>query len=507
MIKLQLNFFKNIIQFNSFVLLTNLNKNKFIKFIITILFVYLITNYLTFFYIFLGYAIFILYFYYYIFSIKNKSQLIINKNKSIIKDKEFILFKFNLFKFYYSTLIILFVCLFKQNFFFLLLEFNTYFIIFLLIILIIYSILLSNFFNLILFKLHLEIKIFIETLNEINVTSSLTLAKNEVLNYYYSKNKNKFYTQSRNFSTYNKNVNEIEDQNLNFDVELDYVTESNKKELSLIKNQAIKEFKKVYGNGYLGYKHIHSFSSVANLINSDDSISIEANIKSLEPKFRDYLNEIPENITYSILPVLRWQNIDGDYKSSTISESIKITRLFDCNLLAEWVVYSLQDAFLKYEIKGLEIELFMMGRPWLRDEDFMIREPEITQLLSEQIEKEIYGESKLSLSNNKKNFYSEKALKLKNFEYKFIAMNNYGAPILNKDNNLIGYNLNNNKCASIKTFYNENNLLCNKVSIREFDERNLTFKNIAGAETLNSWVDIKTEFGFIREYKKKILLW
>jgi len=40
--------------------------------------------------------------------------------------------------------------------------------------------------------------------------------------------------------------------------------------------------------------------------------------------------------------------------------------------------------------------------------------------------------------------------------------------------------------------------LSNKISIQEFDETNLLFIG----EPINSWTDIKTEFGFIREYKK-----
>jgi hypothetical protein len=56
-------------------------------------------------------------------------------------------------------------------------------------------------------------------------------------------------------------------------------------------------------------------------------------------------------------------------------------------------------------------------------------------------------------------------------------MDNYGEPIFNKNNNLIGYKLNNTDHAAIKTFYNENNLLCNEISIKEFDSNNLLFKN------------------------------
>jgi hypothetical protein len=77
------------------------------------------------------------------------------------------------------------------------------------------------------------------------------------------------------------------------------------------------------------------------------------------------------------------------------------------------------------------------------------------------------------LDDKTKNFYSEKSLNLKAYEYQNIVMDNYGDPILDKNNNLIGYKISHNKYASVEIYYNENNLLCNKVSIRELDGNNL----------------------------------
>lgn len=80
------------------------------------------------------------------------------------------------------------------------------------------------------FKLYLEIKSLIKTLNEINVAHSL---QKEV--WIYKKNaSHKNFNLRRNFST---NVN----SELDFKFELDV----NEKELPLIKEQAIKDFKKV----------------------------------------------------------------------------------------------------------------------------------------------------------------------------------------------------------------------------------------------------------------------
>ena len=473
--------------------------------IIPIIFIYFFTlkiNYLTLLFLISLYSISILYFIFYIYKNKNNNN---NNNiyyNSIFKDKEYLLFKENLFKFYYSTLIILFYFLFKKNFFFLLLELNYLFILLLLIIIIVYSLLFSEILIIKLFKLILEIKNFIKLLNEINmVYSSLDL---KIFNYNKNKNLNYFSTQSRNFSTYTseQSVNEIDNKIFNLNENLDYNTEFSEKEMSVIKETAIKDFKKVYRGGYLGYNHIYSLGSVVYFLISDEYNATEIYIKNLEPKLKDYLNEIPENITYSILPVLKWQTPEGEYKSLTITNSIKITRYTSKSLLARRIVFSLQDAILVYELRSVDIDLFLMGRPWLSSEEFNLQFSKITEILDEQIEKEISSVSKLAIKINDKT-YSEKAFKLQNYGYRLKFMDNYGEPIFDKKNILIGYKLNEFEYASIKTYYNDNNLLCNEVSIREFDEKNLSFKK----QTINSWVDIKTEFGFIREYNKKIFLW
>jgi hypothetical protein len=74
-------------------------------------------------------------------------------------------------------------------------------------------------------------------------------------------------------------------------------------------------------------------------------------------------------------------------------------------------------------------------------------------------------------------------------------MDNYGDPIYDKNNNLIGYKINDFEYASVITYYNEDNLLCNKIYIKEL---NCTIQN--KNESLISWLDIKTEKGFIREF-------
>jgi len=94
-------------------------------------------------------------------------------------------------------------------------------------------------------------------------------------------------------------------------------------------------------------------------------------------------------MTYSILPVLKMKDAVGNFKSITISDSIKITRFTSCKLLTKKIVYSILDALLNYNIQDSDIDLFIMGRPWLRAEDFNVKLSEVTEILDNQIEKEI----------------------------------------------------------------------------------------------------------------------
>src|SRR5258706_15664777 len=77
-------------------------------------------------------------------------------------------------------------------------------------------------------------------------------------------------------------------------------------------------------------------------------------------------------------------------------------------------------------------------------------------------------------------------------------MNNYGEPIYDQNNNLKGYKINDTEFASVYIYYNKDNLLCNKVTIKEISAMYKATKYFE----LISWLDIKTDTGFIREFNK-----
>ena len=134
------------------------------------------------------------------------------KIESLFKDKEFILFKFNLFNIYYTSIIILFIFLFKNNLILSINNLNLSAFILFFIIFIIYFILFNNVFIIILFKLYLEIKFLFYKLNEIKLEHIVNITNKNNNN-----NNNQLFYQSRNFSTFsNLKQNKID---IDFDLE------------------------------------------------------------------------------------------------------------------------------------------------------------------------------------------------------------------------------------------------------------------------------------------------
>jgi len=221
-------------------------------------------------------------------------------------------------------------------------------------------------------------------------------------------------------------------------------------------------------------------------------------LENLKPKLKEYVIGIPENVTFSILPVLRWETSKGFFNSRTISDSIKIIRNINIHLLAEKIISYINDNILEYKIRDDNLELFIMGRPWLSVDEFSLDrftdKIGLEQVFNDEIEKKfsVWTKSFDRLDS------SDKTYRLKNYLLKDVYMDRYGEPVLDKNNNLIGYKIDKNKFASVETYYNNDNLLCNKVLIRDFDDNKKLFKGAA----IFSWVDIKTENGFVREYNK-----
>lgn len=226
----------------------------------------------------------------------------------------------------------------------------------------------------------------------------------------------------RSFSTFtkNNNIKELEINNLDQD-NIDYNSDKSLK-------KQLKEFKKAYGGGYLGYKNVFYLGTVV----YDSKIKDYFTITNFENKIIEYLNEIPEDVIYSVLPFIRWHDSKGNYRTLTISKSIKINKNTSKKLIANKLEQDLNEILKTYELANKTMDFYLMSRPWLKSDDFNMDEAGLTNIFNEQLERELSTWSEQDVNSNiKKNFY-EKANSLKDYSYKNIFINKYGEPLLDK---------------------------------------------------------------------------
>jgi len=311
------------------------------------------------------YIFFILSFFLYVF--KNKKQLN-NLNISyisLIKNKDFIIFKNNLFQLYYISTIILIVFLLKNNYFTLLFNFNLFFI-----IIMTYTILLNNKFILSLFNIYKEILKIINILNNINfVTPLIYTLKNKNVNF-------NLYTQTRAFSTDSESSlksqiiykNDMElyieslekdnykgiESNFVYKPELDNMIYSEwvnkisdsiflRKYLDYKIAKDIHEFRLNYlDGGIIGFANIKLIDEISQYVGL--TLNFECNEKlneiktNLQNQIINYLKDLPAVRPYSVLPILRWDIETGNCKSLSLTESFKIGEYTDFNLIAKDIV-------------------------------------------------------------------------------------------------------------------------------------------------------------------------
>lgn len=97
-----------------------------------------------------------------------------------------------------------------------------------------------------------------------------------------------------------------------------------------------------------------------------------------------------------------------------------------------------------------------MGRPWLSQDEFNIPVAEINEKLEQNLQAEI--NDKFFYTANFDLAVKDKAYGLKKYYYENIYFDNYGEPIHDSLNNLIGYKLNETEKATVHTFFDKINL-------------------------------------------------
>jgi hypothetical protein len=164
-----------------------------------------------------------------------------------------------------------------------------------------YLILFSNIFILKLFFIYLEINNFIKNLNNINF--GLSFEKTAfTANIKNNKIKNFIHSEKKKFSTFTKNLYlNTENKDLDFEPEL---PNNPNNSFSLDETKAVKEFKIFSKGGYLGYNHIYHIGNISEFGHLTD-LNFQDYYFKLQDKIIEFFNELPTEITYCVLPVLR----------------------------------------------------------------------------------------------------------------------------------------------------------------------------------------------------------
>lgn len=95
---------------------------------------------------------------------------------------------------------------------------------------------------------------------------------------------------------------------------------------------------------------------------------------------------------------MRWESSAEQYTSFTISESIKMTKFININLLADIILLDLTKIISEYTLRDADLELIIMGRPWLDVDEFdldrYLDRQELDAHFNEVIEKKLSAQSK-----------------------------------------------------------------------------------------------------------------
>jgi len=132
------------------------------------------------------------------------------------------------------------------------------------------------------------------------------------------------------------------------------VNSSNYSNSAISKYKLNKELTKFIGGGYMSYKNVVTLGYLIELI---DNKPLFVN------KLINYLANLDDNKTYTLLPVIRWIDEDtGLTQSISITESIKLTKFVDIDLIYEKINDYIIKAMYRYQVNNSNIELVLMNR-------------------------------------------------------------------------------------------------------------------------------------------------
>ena len=231
-----------------------------------------------------------------------------------------------------------------------------------------------------------------------------------------------------------------------------------------------KDLSKFIGGGYTSYKNVNSLGFLIELL---ENKNIFVN------NLTNYLENLEDNKTYTLLPVVRWiDDVTGLTRSISISESFKVTKFVDIDLIYEKLNDYIIKALYRYDLINSNIELVLMNRVWLDINDFNVKKDDfysITNTINNSLSKK---------SNINDLLFHKRFANIENDKYNNIIMDNYGIPIIS--NGLVNdFRLNENQYINVKLLKNNSKF----ITVKNFDQID---------QNLITWIDTKTDFGFIR---------
>jgi hypothetical protein len=179
--------------------------------------------------------------------------------------------------------------------------------------------------------------------------------------------------------------------------------------------------------------------------------------------------------------VIRWINDDsGETQGVTSSESIKINKKTNIDLLISRIIININSIVLKYLLDESESYFILRWKEWLPSSEFKASFEVVTEEFNLELSKKNNKYKKLSdIRDNR--------VKINILDkYKHLLMNNYGIEIWD-NKTFIGYKINDYEGIKIKTYLKDLGIKYNEVSVLKL----INGKFIEEDENLNliKWKD------------------
>lgn len=181
--------------------------------------------------------------------------------------------------------------------------------------------------------------------------------------------------QRRNFSSSTRSKNNDDSENKFYRTGYEYILNV---EAENIRKESLKSPLEA---GCFNYTHIKNLGQVNEFYSSDDNLNTYVtNFAKFETKVKDYVDSLPKDTDFYILPVIRKasrEDSDVDYSSFSLMFPIKILPKspMDYYKLAGILMAETIGKWSRLvNLEEGDLEFYLMGRPWLDFDDLDIKD-------------------------------------------------------------------------------------------------------------------------------------